>query len=179
MHCNGRNNHSPEGKTNPTSTTRSSRRRTRELLKEGQIRRVDKISDEVFKQLVVVTVKKDKTVKIALDARSLNNAILKKKYQMPNLGNLMKQVAEEIRNSEKECEVRFTSLDMMYAYGQMELHPETVRHCNFQIIGGRATGTYAFNTGDYGLTIMPPEIQTIMDKLLRKTETRLHLLTIF
>ena len=82
------------------------------LLKEGHIRRVEKISDKIFIQSVVVTVKMDKTVKIALDARSLNNAILKKKYQMPNLDNLMEQVAE-IANDEKEGEVLFTLLDML------------------------------------------------------------------
>ena len=59
---------------------------------------------------------------------------------------------------------------MMYTYGQTELHPETARHCNFQIIGGRAAGTYAFNTGYYGLTIMPPEFQKFMDKLLHKIQ---------
>ena len=52
--------------------------------------------------------------------------------------------------------------------GQTELHPETARHCNFQVSGGRATGTYAFNTGYYGLTIMPPDFQKIMDKLLHQ-----------
>ena len=57
---------------------------------------------------------------------------------------------------------------MMYAYGLTEIHPETARHCNFQKVGGRATGTYAFNTGYYGLTIMPAEFQKIMDKLFHK-----------
>ena len=57
---------------------------------------------------------------------------------------------------------------MMYAYGQTGLHPETARHCNFQIIGGRATGTYALVTGYYGLTAMPPEFQKMIDKLLHK-----------
>ena len=139
------------------------------MLEEGHNRRVEKISDEVFIQPVVVTVKKDKTVKIALDARSLNNSILKEKYQMPNLDILMEQVAEEI-NDEKEGEVRFMSLDMLYANGQTELHPETAQHCNFQIIGGKATRTYAFNTGYYGLTIMPPEFQKVMDKLLHNIQ---------
>ena len=88
---------------------------------------------------------------------------------MPNLDNLVEQVAEII-NDEKEGEVRFTSLDMLYAYGQTELHPETAQHCNFQIIGGRATGTYAFNKGYYDLTIMPPEFQMIMDKLLHNIQ---------
>ena len=81
----------------------------------------------------------------------------------------MEQVAGRI-NDEKEGEVRFTSLDMLYAYGQTELHLETARQCNFQIIGGRATGLYAFITGYYGLTIMPPEFQKIMDKLLHNTQ---------
>ena len=137
------------------------------------------ISDEVFTQPVVVTVKIDKTVKIAVDARSLNNAILKEKYQMPNLDNLMEQVAD-IKNSEQEGEVRFTSLDILYAYGQTELHSETARHCNVQIIGGRATGTYAFNTGYYGLTIMPPEFQKIScTNSFRKSGTHLPSLTTF
>ena len=96
------------------------------LLKEGQIRRVEKLTSEVFIQHVVVTLKKNKSGKIALDVRSLNNAIPKGKSQMPNLDNLMEQVAEII-NGEIE-EVQFTSLDMMYAYGQTELHPETARH---------------------------------------------------
>ena len=76
----------------------------------------------------------------------------------------MEQVAE-IMNSEKKGAVRFTSLNMMYAYSQTKLHPETARHCNFQNIGGRATGTYAYNTESYGLTIMTPEFKKIMDNL--------------
>ena len=123
------------------------------LLNEGHKRRVETVSDEVFIQPVVVTVKKDKTVKIALDPRSMNNAILKEKYQMPKLDNLMEQVAE-ITNSDNTGEVLFTFLDKLYAYGQTDLHPDTARHCGFQIIRGRATGTYAFNTGYHGLTIM-------------------------
>ena len=131
--------------------------------KEGHLRRVQTVSDEVFIQPVAVTVKNDETVQIALDSRSLNIAILKEKYQMLNLDNLMEQVAETT-NSDNQGEVLFISLDMLYAYGQTELHKETARHCNFQIVGGRATG--AFNTGYYGLTIMPPEFQKMMDKLL-------------
>ena len=69
------------------------------LLEEGHIRKVGKINDEVFIQPVVITVKKDKSVKIALDARSLNDAIQKDKYQMPNLDTLMEQVAEIIKTT--------------------------------------------------------------------------------
>ena len=59
------------------------------LLKEGHIEKVDKIQDDMFIQPTVITVKKDKFVKIALDARALNQSIAKDKYQMPNLDNLI------------------------------------------------------------------------------------------
>ena len=136
------------------------------LIKAGHIERVDKISDEMFIKPVVITVKKDRSVKIVLDARSFNNAIMKEKYQMPNLYSLIEEI--EIANGKQEGEVRFTSLDMLYAYGQTTLHPETAKHCNFQIIGGETT--YAFKTGFYGLTIMPPEFQKIMDKYYIKRQ---------
>ena len=44
------------------------------------------MKDDVFIPPTVVTVKKDSSVKIALDARALNQAVDKVKYQMPNLG---------------------------------------------------------------------------------------------
>ena len=55
------------------------------FLKEGHIEKVDKIQDKVFIRPTVITVKKDKSVKFALDARALNESIAKHKYQMPNL----------------------------------------------------------------------------------------------
>ena len=82
------------------------------LLREGHIRKV-KINDEVFIQPVVITVKKDKAVKVALHAKSLIDATKKDKYQMPKMDNLMEQVAEI--NEENEGDDRFTSLDMAYA----------------------------------------------------------------
>ena len=59
--------------------------------------RVDTIKDDVFIQPVVITVKKDRSGKIALDARALNDSIAKDKYQMPNLENLLDMVAEKNR----------------------------------------------------------------------------------
>ena len=49
-----------------------------------------------------------------------------------------------IINGKQEGEVWFTSLDMVYAYGQTVLHPETAKHCIFQITGGETTSTFAF-----------------------------------
>ena len=105
------------------------------LLDQGHIERVDTIKADVFIQPVVITVKKDRSVKIALDARALNDSIAKDKYQMPNLENLMDMVAEKIDG--KEGQVFYSSVDMKYAYGQIPLDESTAKHCNFQIIGGK------------------------------------------
>ena len=48
------------------------------LIEDKQIMRLEKCSDEYFISPVVITVKKDKSVKIALDSKKLNDAIHKK-----------------------------------------------------------------------------------------------------
>ena len=63
---------------------------------------------------------------------------------MPILENLMEQVAEII-NSKADRIVRFTSLYMLYAYGQTELHPETAKYCNFLVIGKKQQGRTCSN----------------------------------
>ena len=64
------------------------------LLKDGHMEKMNEIRDDVFIQPTVITVKKDRSVKIALDARALNQAIDKDKYQMPNLDNLLDMVLD-------------------------------------------------------------------------------------
>ena len=54
-------------------------------------------------------------------------------------------------------------LDLKYAYSQLRLTAETAKQCNFNIVGGQATGTYRFLTGFYGLVDMPAEFQKAMD----------------
>ena len=117
----------------------------KQLLEQGHIKKRDTLKDDVFIQPVVITVKKDRSVKIALDAGALNNSIAKDKYQMPNLENLMDMIAEKIDG--KEGEVWYSSVDMKYAYVQVPLDESTAKHCNFQIIGGKSTGTCRFVTG--------------------------------
>ena len=72
------------------------------MLKEGHIEKINEIKDDVFIQPTVITVKKDRSVKIALDARALNQAIdidninNTDKYQMSNLENLLDMVNEKL-----------------------------------------------------------------------------------
>ena len=46
------------------------------------------------------------------------------------------------------------------------------KHCNFNIIGGKATGTYRFINGFYGLTDMPATFQKTIDKTLHDIKTK-------
>ena len=120
----------------------------------------------LFIQPTAITVKKGRSVKIALDSRALNQEIEKDKYQTPILENLQDMVAEKLVS--KNAEAWYSTLDMNYAYGQVPLHHLTAKHCNFLIIGGESTGTYRFVTGFYGLTVMPTELQKVMDFLLAR-----------
>ena len=46
------------------------------------------------------------------------------------------------------------------------------KHCNFNVLGGRATGTYRFINGYYGLTDMPATFQKTIDKTLQNIKTK-------
>ena len=58
---------------NHNSIAESGRFRKKLLLREDQIEKVNEIKDDALIQPTVVTVKKDCSVKIALDARALNH----------------------------------------------------------------------------------------------------------
>ena len=61
----------------PLQLQHSEDQNIKNLLNAGHIRKVDKLTHDMFFQPVVITAKKDRSVKIALDTRSLNNAIQK------------------------------------------------------------------------------------------------------
>ncbi len=89
----------------------------------------------------VIARKSDGTVKIALDAKELNKRIVKKKMQMPNLDDLRDRAS--IRAS-KDREMPFwaSTIDLDYAFGQVELDEETAKHFVIAIVGGDCTGHY-------------------------------------
>ena len=87
---------------------------------------------------------------------------------MPNIETLMDSISQIITDykTEPADTIYFSTIDLMYAYSQLNLHPETAKHCNFNIVSGDMTGTYRFNTGFYGHTDMPAEFQKGMDHTL-------------
>ena len=67
----------------------------------------------------------------------------------------MEMIAEHV--AKKSGQTFYSTLDMTYAYDQVELRKDTARHCNYLIVGGETTWLYKFITGFYGLTTMPME----------------------
>ena len=130
------------------------------LFEDKQIKRLEKCSDEYFISPVVITVKKDKSVKIALDSKELNDAIHKNKYQMQSIDHLIDAVANYVSElSTDQGTFYFSEIKLKYAYSQIPLDPQLQKHCNFNILGGKATGTYRFLNGFYGLADMPAAFQ--------------------
>ena len=85
---------------------------------------------------------------------------------MQNIDCLLDNIAQSIAESSHEGEVLFSTMDLRYAYSQLPLDETTAKQCNFNIIGGQATGTYRFITGFYGLTELPAEFQIAIDNTL-------------
>ena len=156
-----------KGRRIPLHLTEKVERELKKLIDEKQIQKLTKCSDEHFISPVVITVKSDQSIKIALDSKILNDAIHKNKYQMQSIDHLMDKISRKILELKtQEGQLYFSKIDLKYAYSQLPLHPETQKHCNFNILGGNATGTYKFLNGTYGLTDLPATFQKMMDTTL-------------
>ena len=59
------------------------------LMQESHIVTVQEIKEDVFLQPTVITVKKDRSVKIALDARESNKNVIKDNNPIPNLMDII------------------------------------------------------------------------------------------
>ena len=61
------------------------------LIKHGYLERATEITEDCFVSPAVITVKKDKSIKIALDSRKVNEITIKKD-QMPNMEELNSRI---------------------------------------------------------------------------------------
>ena len=66
------------------------------LLKQGHVEKLKECSDKYFVSPIVITVKKDGSVKLALKSRELNKQVHKNKCQMPNIEELRDAVGQTI-----------------------------------------------------------------------------------
>ena len=135
------------------------------LTKHGHIEKATNIDENCFVSPAVITVKKDKTVKIVLDSRKLNEITVKRKTQMPNMEELISRISRKIADGEAD-EIWISKFDLDYAYGQLPLSKNAMDLCIFAITGGNFTGYYRFLKGFYGLADIPTIFQEKTDKTL-------------
>ena len=65
------------------------------IKKSGHLEQLETVKEDCFEPPVVITVKNNKTVKIALDAQKLNDCCVKKRPHMPNMEKLLNQISAE------------------------------------------------------------------------------------
>ena len=132
------------------------------LMKSVHLEKVNNVDEDCFVSPVVITVKKDKSVKIALDSRKLNDSCIKMRPHMPGLLN---RISVEI-TLDRIAKLFISKIDLDYAYGQMKLSDETSRQCVFALTGGNFSGYYRFKKGFYGLADIPTMFQGKIDRTL-------------
>ena len=69
---------------------------------------------------------------------------------MPNIDNSIDMIQQNLNTTASQETAYSSTLDLKYAYSQLNLDLETARHGNFNIISGERTSTYRFITGFYG-----------------------------
>ena len=72
------------------------------LLKQGHIEKPTECLDKYFVSPIVITVKKDGSVKLPLESRELNKQVHKNKYQMPNIEELIDTVGQTVSEKNQE-----------------------------------------------------------------------------
>ena len=135
------------------------------LMKSGHLEKVNYVDEDCFVSPVVITVKSDKSVKIALDSRILNDSCIKVRPHMPNMEELLNQISVEI-TKDRTKELSISKIDLDYAYGQMMLSEETSRQGVLAITGGIFSGYYRFKKGFYGLADIPTIFREKIDRTL-------------
>ncbi len=82
-------------------------------------------------------------MKIAIDSVELNKQIIRKTMKMPILAELMDQISVKISLGKGKL-LFISTIDLNYAFEQIELHSETAKLCVAAIVGGTSTGDYRF-----------------------------------
>ena len=132
-------------------------------IKSVHLEKVQKVDEDGFVSAVVFNVRKDKSVKIALGSKELNDSCTKMRSYMPNMVELLNQICTETTRAPSES-LWISELDFEYADGQFKLSEETSKHCNFAITGRNTSGYYRFKKGLHGLSDIPTKIQ---EKVIR------------
>ena len=122
-----------KGRPLPIHLQQSVGKETNKLMKQDQIEKANNIDENclVIVSPAVITVKKDKSVKIALDSRKLNEITIKRKAQMPNMEELISRISKKSADGPAD-EVWTSKLYLDHAYGQLILSKEAPKPMYFR-----------------------------------------------
>ena len=134
------------------------------LISTGHLEKTNDVDEDCFVSPVVITIKSDKLVKIALDSRKPNDSCIKMRPHMPNMEELLNQITVEITR-DRTVQLFLSKIDLDYAYGQMQLSQETSRQCVFTLTGGNFSGYYTLKNRFYVLA----DILTIFQEKIDRT----------
>ena len=137
------------------------------LTKQGHIEKANDIDENCFVSPVVITVKKDKSIKIALDSRKLNKLTVKRKTQIPIMEELISGISRN--TGDGTAEIWLSKFDLDYAYEQQLFSREAKNLCIFVVTGG-FTDYYRFVKGFYGLAVIPTILQEKIDQTLENEQ---------
>ena len=154
-----------KGRPIPIHLQQSVEKEINKLMKQGHIEKANNIDENCFVSPAVITVKKDKSVKIALDSRKLNEITIKRKAQMPNMEELISRISRKTADGPAD-EIWISKFHLNYASGQLLLSREARNLCIFAVTGGNFTGYYRFLKGFYGLADIPTIFQEKIDQTL-------------
>ena len=136
-------------------------RELEKLIKSGHLEKINDVDEDCFVSPVVITVKSDKSVKIALDSRKVNDSCIKMRPHMPNMEELLNQISVAITR-DRTVQLFMSKIDSDYAYGQMKLSKETSRQCVFAITGENLAD---ITDSERDLTVLPIYPQYFKKKL--------------
>ena len=89
-------------------------RELEKLIKSGHLEKMKDVDEDCFVSPAVITVKSDKSVRIALDSWKLNDSCIKMRPHMPNMEELLYQVLVEI-TCDRTMQLFMSNIDMDYA----------------------------------------------------------------
>ena len=87
-------------------------------MEQGHIEKLDKCTTDFFIAPLVLTAKKDGSIRRALNAKPMNAQIWKNKNQIPNIHDIINSVAQII-TKDLAGKVWFVSLDFKYTFSQL------------------------------------------------------------
>ena len=75
-------------------------------------------------------------------------------------------MSRHVKTTQTGQQAYLSTINLKYAYSQLQLHKDTAKNCNSDIIWGELNDTYRFKTGFYGLKDMPAQFQKAIDYAL-------------